>query len=303
MPTTVALAAGAARVTLLPQAGGSIAAFTWRGIEVLKSAAPAAVAAGDPLGMASYPLVPYSNRIAAARLAFDGGGHELRRNLGAHPHAIHGVGWQRPWRVRVHAAARAVLELDHAAVDADAADWPWPFRAEQEFVVESDGAQATLVATLAIENTGSRRFPCGLGWHPFFPCDASTLLAFASEGVWRTDDSGLPTECERPEPWGFATPRPLPATPLDNVFAGWSGRAVLQRAGDGLGVVLRAGEPCRHLVVYTPADRRSIALEPVTHVTDAFNRAARGDADTGMLVLEPGARIACTMRIDATTLP
>ena len=78
---------------------------------------------------------------------------------------------------------------------------------------------------------------------------------------------------------------------------------MVHQAGRGLSVTLRADAPCRHLVVYTPHDRRSIALEPVSHVTDAFNRAARGDADTGMLLLEPGARIACTMRIDATPLP
>ena len=303
MPTTLTLAAGAARVLVLPDAGGSIASLTWRGIEVLKSASPEAIAAGDPLGMASYPLVPYSNRIAGARLAFEGDSHALRRNLPGHPHAIHGVGWQRRWRVGEHDAARARLELDHGATGADAADWPWPFRAWQDLAVESDGERACLVATLAIENAGPRRFPCGLGWHPFFRCDASTRLAFASDGVWRTDGSGLPTACERPEPWGFASLRLIPADHLDNVFAGWAGKAVLHHAGSGLAITLRADAPCRHLVVYTPADRRSIALEPVSHVTDAFNRAARGDPDTGMLLLEPGARLACTMRIDATLLP
>ena len=303
MPTTLTLAAGAARVLVLPEAGGSIATFTWRGVDVLKCASPEAIADGDPLGMASYPLVPYSNRIAGARLAFEGGSHALRRNLPGHPHAIHGVGWQRRWRVAEHGATRARLELDHLATGADAADWPWPFRAVQELAVESDAEGACLVATLSIENTGPHRFPCGLGWHPFFRCDATTRLAFASAGVWRTDGGGLPTACERPEPWGFPTLRPLPADHLDNVFAGWAGEAVLHHSDRGLAVTLHADAPCRHLVVYTPDDRRSVALEPVSHVTDAFNRAARGDADTGMLRLEPGARIACTMRIDATSLP
>ena len=303
MPTPLALVAGTARATLLPDAGGSVASLTWRGIELLKSADPAAIAAGDALAMASYPLVPYSNRIALARLAFDGHSHALRPNLAGHPHAIHGVGWQRRWRVEGHGTARARLVLDHAASGDDAADWPWPFCAEQELVLESDGGRAALVATLAIENTGTRRFPCGLGWHPFFRCDPSTRLSFRSEGVWRTDGTRLPTACERPEPWGFATLRPLPAAPLDNVFAGWSGEAVLHRPGERLVVTLRAEAPCRHLVVYTPDDRRSVALEPVSHLTDAFNRAARGGTDTGMLLLEPGARIACTMSIEATPLP
>ncbi len=303
MASTLQLAAGDARVAVVPAAGGSIAEFTWRGAEVLKSAAPQAVAAGDVLAMASYPLVPYSNRIAGARLAFDGASHALRRNLGDHPHAIHGVGWQRPWGVREHTAARVVLELLHAGDGSGAQDWPWPFRAEQEFRLAATDGGASLTATLAIANTGPRRFPCGLGWHPFFPRDAATRLAFAAAGVWETDATRLPTACVRPEPWGFATLRPVPDEPLDHVFAGWSGTALLQQGAGGLAIRLGADAPCRHLVVYTPGDGRSIALEPVTHVTDAFNRAARDDADTGMLVLDPGARIACTMRIDVSLAP
>mgnify|MGYP005817313353 CR=1 FL=1 len=42
-------------------------------------------------------------------------------------------------------------------------------------------------------------------------------------------------------------------------------------------------------VVYVPAGRDLLAFEPATHMTDAFNRAARGQADTGTRRLPPGA--------------
>jgi len=42
-----------------------------------------------------------------------------------------------------------------------------------------------------------------------------------------------------------------------------------------------------------------VALEPASHMTDAFNRAARGAAATGTRILPPGSAFSCTMRIHA----
>ena len=49
-----------------------------------------------------------------------------------------------------------------------------------------------------------------------------------------------------------------------------------------------AESPLDCLVVYTPPGRDFLCVEPVSHVTDAFNLAASGRADTGMQLLEPG---------------
>jgi aldose 1-epimerase len=299
----IVLEAPEARAVVVPAIGGSIASFGWRGFEVLRQAAPAAMERVDVLGMACYPLVPYSNRIAFARLCFAGAEHRLARNFGDHPHSIHGLGWQRAWRVTGRAPGRVALAFDHAATDEVAPHWPWPFRAEQDFELRAEGDGIVLACSLALTNTGRETFPCGLGWHPFFPRTASTRLAFGARGMWQTDATGLPTLCTRPEPWGFAAGRDLRGVALDNVFDGWIGAVRLHRPECGLVTTLSASAPCRHLVVYTPPDGGFVAIEPVTHLTDAFNRAARGSADTGMLSLDPGARISSTMRIAATLLP
>ncbi len=104
MDDVVALAAGNARVLVDAAVGGALASFTLGGIDVLR---PTPAGARDVRLHASYPLVPYSNRIAAARLDFAGRTHALARNFGDHPHAIHGVGWQRPWTVESRDAPRA----------------------------------------------------------------------------------------------------------------------------------------------------------------------------------------------------
>src|SRR4051812_19177198 len=68
----------------------------------------------------SYPLVPFSNRIAHATLQWQGTQHPLVRNNAPEPHAIHGVGWQRPWEVLEADEQFAMLAYEHRA---DAA-WP-----------------------------------------------------------------------------------------------------------------------------------------------------------------------------------
>jgi aldose 1-epimerase len=78
------------------------------------------------------------------------------------------------------------------------------------------------------------------------------------------------------------------AVALDNCFVGWSRRATIDWPELGARLVIRAEPPLDCLVVYTPAGRPFFCLEPVSHVTDAFNLAAAGRRDSGMLVLEPG---------------
>jgi len=298
----VTIAAGDATVALVPGVGGSIASFHCRGIDVLRPTSETSRHAGDVRQFACYPLVPYSNRIAQSALAFDERTHPLARNFGDHPHAIHGVGWQRAWTLEAQEPARARIALDHV-LDGDAAlAWPWAFRATQAFVLTpvADGAMLTL--TLTIRNTDSRAFPFGLGWHPFFPRDESSELGFVAQGVWQTDATCLPTmHVTVPPDWRFDPPRAIGATTVDNVFTGWGGDAEIRWPRTGHRALIEADRSCSHLVVFVPPGTDHFAVEPVTHMTDAFNRAARGEPDTGTRYLRPGEARSCTMRIVATT--
>jgi aldose 1-epimerase len=59
----------------------------------------------------------------------------------------------------------------------------------------------------------------------------------------------------------------------------------------GARLTMTATPPLDCLVVFTPPRRPFFCVEPVSHVTDAFNLAAAGRADTGMRVLEHGATL------------
>jgi aldose 1-epimerase len=301
--------AASACVRLAPGLGGAITAFTWRGQPVLRPTAQSAFDTGNA-GLAScYPLVPYSNRIRDGVLAFRGKSYALAHDFGTHPHAMHGVGWQRAWSVAEALPRRATLVLEHDAAGRVASAWPWSFRAVQAFeltgsaIPGGDATRVVLCATLTLQNLSREPFPFGLGWHPFFFRRSTTELQFLARSMWENDATQLPVRrITVPAERAFDEPRPLPDLAFDHVFVHWTGDAMLMNRTTRTRTSLAADRACRYLVVYAPPATDFVALEPVTHETDAFNRHAHGSMDTGFRTLAPGAEFSCTMRIAASAL-
>ncbi len=304
MIDVLSLDAGDARVDLAPALGGAIAQFTFRGVDVLRPVSAEARAAGNVRGHSCYPLVPYSNRIANARLVFAERAFDLARNFGDQPHSIHGIGWQRPWSVVANDDASALIMLEHDAAGGGAAAWPWSFRATQSFALAADDKGSTLMTRITLTNTDSASFPFGLGFHPFFPRNATTTLGFRADAVWEAGATRLPTKrVPVPDGWRFDPPRAIGDVAVDNVFTGWGGVATLRDPAHRIAVTIAGDRAVAFLVVYVPAGQNFLAVEPVTHMTDAFNRAARGESGTGTRILDAGAAFSCTMRISVHALP
>ncbi len=310
MTETIELSADPARVVIAPSVGGSVASFIFDGKPILRSTPDDAIALGAVRQFACFPLIPFSNRIADANLHWSGRDYALKRYVDAEPHAIHGNGWQRAWTVTRHEASLLSLELVHDAIGARAEEWPFPYLARQRFELVADEGPVRLELALEIENTGTSAFPFGLGWHPYFYRNAETELGFAARGVWKTDPSRLPTQFEATPPrWNFERTRPIGDTAMDNCFAGWRAPAVIRWPERELVAQLAADSACEFLVVFTPVTapdgfapstpKSYFAVEPVTHMTDAFNRAGKG-GDTGTRVLAPGACFSCTMGLSVS---
>jgi len=284
----IRLAAGDLTLVLAPPLGGAIAGFAQAGFALMRESAPAADWADL---LSAYPLVPFSNRIAGGAFTFAGRRHQLKRLPPFAPHAIHGEGWMRPWRVAAAGADTASLALEHDA--SEPGSWPFPFRAEQHFFL----AENALAVRLVVVNTGAGPMPAGIGLHPYFPRHGGVVLGFRAGSVWRNGEDHLPAARSEPPPpeWRFDPPRPLGEPGLDNCFAGWSGPARIAWPEAGRGLEITA-DPCfGHAVVYTPAGRDDFAFEPVSHMNDAINR-MESVADHGLVVLAPGATLAGTVR-------
>src|SRR5574340_1088645 len=100
---------GALELELAPAHGGAIAAFRHKGFALMRATPPGT---SDVRLFSSYPLVPFSNRIADGRFTFAGRSYELARDpITGGAHAIHGEGWQRAWNVAGVTSTSAHLVL------------------------------------------------------------------------------------------------------------------------------------------------------------------------------------------------
>src|SRR5689334_1573655 len=94
------LCAGRLRLELNPSIGGAIAAFEWvEGDESRSILRKCHSGLEKVLDAASFPLVPYVNRIRDGRFAFRGQTVRLARNMTGDPSPLHGQGWLNPWQV------------------------------------------------------------------------------------------------------------------------------------------------------------------------------------------------------------
>ena len=250
------------------------------GIDLMRRAASDEA---DPLNMASFPLVPYANRIAHGQFSVEGMPHQLPLNFGDHPHSIHGHGWQTGWAVSEQSDNALRLTLDHHAD----ARWPWDFSAQQYAIVTSN----RLTLTLSMTNLSDSDAPVGLGFHPYFLSDEATQLRFQATGLWLSSEDMLPQTLAPADALGdWSGSAPVRGHHLvDNAYAGWDGRAVVMR-GDGYRLALEArGAPWLH--VYRPPGEGFFCLEPVSHMPDAINRRE------GMEMLPPGTTRSVSMSI------
>jgi aldose 1-epimerase len=293
IPEILSLHAGDLSLDLVPGTGGSIARFRMGVVDLMRPSSSAEVAEGLPRSLASFPLVPFSNRIKTGIFAFNGKSYELAKNFGDHPHTIHGNAWQRPWRVEVSRPSYAHLVVEHDPARDGPESWPFAFRAAQVFRLEPELAEVTIT----VRNQDQRPMPAGLGLHPYFPRTPDVRLTARCQGVWLSSADLVPLEhVPVPEKWDFSRGRQIQGVDVDNCFTGWDGEARIDWPARHRGVVIEASESLRKLVVYVPPDRDFFAVEPVSNVNDGFNLMASGVADTGVVVLQPGEILGGTVR-------
>ncbi|MDP2370511.1 aldose 1-epimerase [Rhodoferax sp.] len=282
MNSSLLLASDDLRCEIAPALGGSVAGLWLGQVPVLRSTAAAALTSVRNAG--SYPLVPFSNRVGHGSLRWAGTDHPLVVAESFEPHAIHGVGWLRPWIVLEASAQFALLSFEHQADES----WPFAFDASQAFRLQG----AELELTLSITNQSAVAAPVGLGWHPYFVKRADTHVRFAASGRWEMGDDKLPTR----RALSAGLDRDCEGLDVDHCFDGWNG--VLHLTDNQLHTTVTSS--LRYVVVYTNATRNYVAIEPVSHVNNAINLLEQGRAsasELGVCVLQPGESMSAQMSI------
>jgi aldose 1-epimerase len=240
------------------------------------------------LDAASFPLVPYVNRIRGGCFSFRGREVRLAPNMAGDPSPLHGQGWLSAWTVEEASERHALLTFRH-----EAGEWPWSYEARQVFALDEGG----LSVTLSCGNVSDEPMPCGLGQHPYFPCGPQTRLDAHVTHAWTINENVLPVEKVPAEGRYDLNNRLVCGQGLDNGFGGWGGAA--RMSDPDWPYELRLSSADVHFFqLYSPPDGAIFVAEPVSHANAALNAPEEDWAELGMRVLEPGDEMSLAMRLD-----
>lgn len=240
------------------------------------------------LDASAFPLVPYVNRIRDGSFTFRGQRIHLTANMPGDPSPLHGQGWLNPWQVESAGDDSAELVYRHRP-----GEWPWSYEAREHFSLDLGG----LSARLTCRNTSDSPMPCGLGFHPYFPCGPETRIDTQVKVAWTVDANTLPVD-EVPAKGRYdLADRSVCGQDLDNGFGGWGGEA--RMADPGWPYELRLSSPeAKFFQLYSPPQGGIFVAEPVTHANCALNHPESEWGRLGMRVLEPGEEMQLDMRME-----
>ncbi|MFC5600804.1 aldose epimerase family protein [Deinococcus cellulosilyticus] len=284
---------GQLRLQVHERLGASIAALqyriggTWH--PIMREVSDDALKGNISSPLSSYSLVPFSNRIPEGKFTFKGKQHQLMTNTKEHT-TIHGDVRNRPHRLQEATLTRLVFGFDSREhTDLEAFNYPFPLTLKTTFELTGN----TLIQTLEITNVGDEEMPIGFGIHPYFvrsfAGSGDAVLQFEVDGVYRTDSTNIPKEGKQPLPadLDFSGGAALGDRKFDTVFGGFAGNLKVSYPGTPYNLTLQADPVFQHLILFTAPDG-TMALEPVTNCTNAFNLHEEGVKDTGFLSLLPG---------------
>lgn len=251
-------------------------------------------------------LFPFPGRLREGKLPFEGKIYQLPLTDSTKENAIHGFTPRNRWRVAgmesggESASVTGAFQLDKD-LPAELAHWPADFNFEVTYRLFSD----RLRVEATVENLGSLALPFGLGYHPYFRlpgvADADIgghYLQANVDEVWESVEV-FPTGNRLPVPdsLDFRQPRAIGGSVLDNVLTGVSRSAAKLGGLVELGVLshpsssgrlrVLADPAFRELVLFIPAHRQAVTIEPYTCSADASNLAKRG-IDSGWRTIAPG---------------
>ena len=274
---------------LVPTLGGSVAA--WQ-LDDPRSAAgrvdlwrPWDGATPDLYRLASFAMVPWSNRISGGGFEHAGRFHPLRPNRAGEPYPIHGDGWLQPWELTQPAADTLQMALRSRQFDGN----PYDYHCVQTFRLVEGG----LDQSVEVRHLGDAPLPYGLGLHPWFPRTPGTRITAPVQAVWLSGADPLPTRHtpQFPAGWDLNAGIAAHGSLIDNGYTGWGGTAQIEWPERGLGLTVhmpdfeRDGGVAHHYcLVYRPEAGPAFCFEPITQPIDAFHLPQR----PGLRTLAPG---------------
>jgi len=230
-------------------------------------------------------LIPFPGRISGGSYKFDGREHHLIKNDKETPSAIHGFVRGVLWDVTAQSTSEITFRTQIDSAEYSAKGYPFSLDIHVTYRVTSDGMECDF----SIANTGTTAAPVAAGFHPYFTVGSdlvdadelqvpfNSILDFVNLiPTVKVLDIGT-TDVD------FRTLRPIGGTAINTCFlnpnrdADGKIRIVFANAAKGRKVTVWMDKAFDYAVLYTgeamgpEQRRRSLAIEPMTCGSDAFN--------------------------------
>lgn len=245
----------------------------------------------DLYQLASFAMLPWSNRISHGGFTHGGRFHPMRPNRAGEPYPIHGDAWLQRWQLTQPADDTMTMTLRSQRFDGN----PYDYAATQTFRLVDGG----LDQRVEVQHLGEEPLPYGLGVHPWFLRTPRTRITAPVQGVWLCGDDPLPTghTTDFPPGWNLSEGADANGTLIDNGYTGWGGTARIEWPERGLQVTLTMPERAvadheGYCLVYRPPHGPAFCFEPITQPIDAFHL----PGTPGLRVLATGQSFSLAMR-------
>lgn len=244
-------------------------------------------------------LIPFPGRINGGRYTFEGTSYQLEKNDKETPSAIHGFLRTVAWTVDAQTESEVTFATEIDAAKYVQKGYPFSLHVKVTYRATENGMECEF----DIANAGSSTAPVGVGFHPYFTVGTEHI---DSDELHVPFDSYLDFVDLLPTgkvlsvdgiSVDFRSPRRIGGTSLNTCYlnptrdADGKIRIKLANPDSGRSLTVWLDETYNYAVLYSGDPlpdqyrRRSLAIEPMTCGSDAFNH-----PEWGLVSLQPQGR-------------
>lgn len=232
-------------------------------------------------------LIPFSNRINNGKYSFENKEYHLIPNQSSEGHSIHGLLFNKKFSVSniIENDDKAEIELEYSYV-AENKGYPFSFRLQLNLTLNKQGININT----KVQNIGDSNMPFGDGWHPYFKFDepiTNIYLKVPKSKKILVNNRMIPTG-KMIDDSTFDSLSMIGDSLFDTGYAinEKSEFAITQIYSKSKNISINLQQQLgenkyNFLQVFIPPSRNSIAIEPMTSCSDAFNN------KLGLIVLKP----------------
>ena len=232
-------------------------------------------------------LIPFPNRINGGVYLFHRRKYHLPVNFPAQNHAIHGLIYNKVFDIeKISERKESVKVVLKYVYDKEITGYPFCFEVKIHYALTPKGFECSTV----IRNISKEKLPVGDGWHPYFTTGNkidNLWLKLPSKRRIKVNKRMIPTG-EKVLFDKFSVLTKIKNCKLDTGFVlpKEEGIASTKLYDEKKNITIIVWQQTgkmkyNYLQVFIPPLRNSIAIEPMTCNTDAFNN------KEGLIILEP----------------